>query len=154
LPARTSFTWSAVSVAVPVTGDVHGPQSGTTTGPAWPRAPAWMCAAVAGPDRCVNVNRHVSEVPLSVAVKRPEAPAFAPLTTPVSWPMFSAALSLYVVVADGLAAIATDAPISAAASVAMPSIMVLRMSFPPSAGLCKGDPRMRDFLRVNVVSVR
>src|SRR5262245_4108013 len=126
-----SFTWSAVSaVGPPVTGDVHGPQSGTTTGPATLRAPMWMCAAVAGPERCLKVSRQVNWVPFSVAVNRPDAPSFVPFGIGFSWPMLSDALSLKVVLGAGFAPAATEAATRAVtAAVIASNASFVRMLF-------------------------
>src|SRR5262249_33869292 len=71
LPAFSGAIWACVSVTVPLAGDVHGPQRPTRTPAATCRAAGpWMCAAFAGPLRCVNVSVYVRVVPFSVAVKR------------------------------------------------------------------------------------
>jgi hypothetical protein len=80
LRAFRSAIWAAVTVVLPVTGDVQGTtvHSGTSTAPLTPLAPRWMCAAVAGSERWVKVSRQCRVVPVSVAVNRPEAPTFVP----------------------------------------------------------------------------
>src|SRR5580658_9237791 len=66
-------------VTVPLTGLLHGVQSGTSTLPDWPIAPRWMCAAVAGPVRPVKLSVNLSLLPVRVPVKLPLAFVF--LTT-------------------------------------------------------------------------
>jgi len=62
-----------------------------TTSPLLPRAPTWMCAAVTGPESCLNVSFQESWLPSIVAVKRPEAPSFVPFGFGFAWPVLSAA---------------------------------------------------------------
>ena len=72
-PLWSFFATAALTFADPADVVLHGPQSGTITGPALRFAPAWMCAATPGPLRCENVSFHVSVVPLSVALNDPPA---------------------------------------------------------------------------------
>src|SRR5262245_6598987 len=91
---------AAVTVDVPVMGDVHGPQSATMIGPGTPLAPLWMCDAKAFPVRWPNVSFHLSVLPVSVAVNRPDAPTFVPFGCGRSWPAFMAALNFVVFACD------------------------------------------------------
>src|SRR5690348_4276245 len=59
-------------------GDLHGPQSGISTGPALPLAPAWMCAAVALPLRWSKLRFHDRATPLSSPLNFPDARVGAP----------------------------------------------------------------------------
>ena len=82
-----SRAWE-VTVTVFETGDLHGPQSGTMTGPDTPALPLWMCAANALPLRCENVSLNVSFLPFSVPVNVPVAAAGTPFgfgTSRVGW---------------------------------------------------------------------
>src|SRR5207247_10353879 len=64
-------------------------QGGTITRPDWPRAPLWMCAAIALPVRRLNVNCHTrtaEEPRLSiVTVKAPRARRTLPFGFGRSW---------------------------------------------------------------------
>src|SRR6266550_7179085 len=76
--------------AVPVTPLVQGAQSGTTTGPATPRAAMWMCAATASPVRLPNDSCQLRTAPVSdfvsVAVKDPRAEPTSPFGVGTSSP--------------------------------------------------------------------
>ncbi len=76
-PVSSAARAAAFRVAVPRAPLRHGPQSGTATGPAFPRAPMWMCAAMARPVRRENVSRQAMApvVPdfVTVPVNRPTA---------------------------------------------------------------------------------
>src|SRR5437588_1622398 len=85
---------AAVTVAVPVSGEVHGPQSVISTGPLTPRTPMWIWAAIAGPVKWLKVNLHLSVAPVSVAVNSPDAPTLVPFGCGTSCPTLSAALNL------------------------------------------------------------
>src|SRR5689334_24508331 len=78
LPLWSDFEIEALMCAVPLAGDLQGPQRATITGPALPFAPAWTCAAVAGPVRWSKVSFQVIFVPVTVAVKLPLALIEAP----------------------------------------------------------------------------
>src|SRR6266849_2254058 len=67
---------AAGRVEVPLWPLLQGPHSGTTTLPALPIAPMWMCAAVARPVSFENVSVHLSLWPVSVAWNAPPAAAF------------------------------------------------------------------------------
>src|SRR5919197_2927327 len=84
-----------VTVTVFETGDLHGPQSETMTGPEVPALPLWMCAANALPLRCENVSLNVSFLPLSVPVNVPVAPVGTPLGFGTSRAAVSFAESLW-----------------------------------------------------------
>src|SRR5471030_2614203 len=89
--------FALVSVQEPWFGEVQpGGQSGTRTLPLTPRLPTWICAWLAGPVRFFQVSVHLSLLPVSVAVKRPEAPALVPLGWSVSWLTVRVALNLTV----------------------------------------------------------
>src|SRR5207247_4723193 len=77
-PCSLALRAAEVTVTVVETGDLHGPQSGTMTGPAVPALPLWMCAANALPLRWANVSLNVSFLPLSVPVNVPVAAAGTP----------------------------------------------------------------------------
>jgi hypothetical protein len=79
------IAWStvALSVAFPLAPLSQGPQSGTETGPGWPRAPVWMCAAFARPVKPLNVSRQLRLPPDDVFVTVPVNVPRAPLTLPV-----------------------------------------------------------------------
>ena len=62
---------------------VHGPHSATSTAPAFPALPTWMCAAIARHSACENVRRHESfalsfESSTTVPVNAPVAPTGTP----------------------------------------------------------------------------
>src|SRR5919201_481283 len=73
----------ASRVAVPVTPLSHGPQSGTTTGPAWPGGAMWTWAATAAPVSPLNTSRQAIVAPaperVTVAVNVPRADATLPV---------------------------------------------------------------------------
>ena len=68
-PSGTRASLRAVSFVTPFTGDLHGAQSGMSTGPGFPRAPTWMWACVAAPVRCLRRS-----------TPSQSAPALAPAT--------------------------------------------------------------------------
>src|SRR5665213_1509850 len=55
-----------------------------------------MCAALAGPVRFLYVSVHLSVVPVSVALKAPDAPALTPFGGGVTCAALSAALNVNV----------------------------------------------------------
>jgi len=83
----------AVGEHEPFAVAVHGPQSGTSTGPALRFAPEWIWAAVAAPLRCENVSFHVSVLPVSFAVNDPPARTGSPRGFGTSCLLFSLALN-------------------------------------------------------------
>jgi hypothetical protein len=88
----------APSVAFPRAPDLHGPQSGTATGPARPRRATWTCAATALPVSLLNLSRQDS-VPLvpsfvTVAVNVPRARFARPFGLGTSWRALSLVVTL------------------------------------------------------------
>src|SRR5438034_8395076 len=86
-------------MAVPFAPLLHGPQSGTATGPDTPTLPIWMCEAVAAPVRCENVSRQVILAPpfdcsAAFAVKSPTALAGTPAAFGTSFLAFRFATRL------------------------------------------------------------
>src|SRR5205823_9557958 len=57
-PDSSASRTEAFTVARPRAPLLHGAHNGTITGPGFPRAPLWMCAAIARPLSFLNVNRH------------------------------------------------------------------------------------------------
>src|SRR5438094_9279109 len=76
-PDSSTVSTEALTVAFPLWPLLHGAQSGTITGPATPRRPLWMCAAIAFPVSLLNVSRHDTNADdpdfVTVAVKVPRA---------------------------------------------------------------------------------
>src|SRR5437773_11205706 len=88
-PDSSANRTEAFTVAFPLAPLLQGAQSGTITGPATPRRPLWMCAAIAFPVSRLNVSRHdmTADDPdfVTVAVKVPRARRTLPLGFGRSW---------------------------------------------------------------------
>ena len=99
LPAIIAAAATAVTDFVPPRPDRQGPHSGTTTLPAFPGAPRWTCAAIAGPVRRANFSFQVRVAlvvlaTLSVPVKVP-VPLVAPFGRGTSSLVLSFVFTLY-----------------------------------------------------------
>src|SRR5438105_7098495 len=103
-------------VDVPVWPFLHGVQSDTTTGPATPLAPLWMCACIAGPVSFANVSFHFSVCPLSVPLNKPWAAASLTTCFGTSWPELSAAVQTVVWAAPSESAASASAQTAPAAN--------------------------------------
>src|ERR1044071_2070369 len=105
--------------AVPFMPFVHGPQSGTITGPATPGFPMWMCAATALPVRRENDSVHVRVPPdlfsTTVPVNEPLASS-PPFGRGTSFALVSVALTVYFSTAAAGAKAATTSVTAAPAT--------------------------------------
>src|SRR5207248_5175905 len=125
-------------VAVPVTPLLHvDAQSTTTTLPALPIAPMWMCAAVAGPLSFAKVSFHVSFEPLSVPLNWPCAAVTFTTCFGTSWPAVRAAVQVVVRVDASESAVSESAQTAPTASARTNLFMV------PSWSGCERDSLLR-----------
>src|SRR5687767_10973371 len=70
-PPGNAATDLAFAFAVPEAPDGQGPHNATTTGPARPRPPRWMCAAAARPLSPAKASRQESVAGLPPRTSRP-----------------------------------------------------------------------------------
>src|SRR5262249_20886974 len=149
LPDASADSTLAFSGAAPFWPDRHGPQSGTTTGPARPGLPMWMCAASAAPFSLVKVSDHeiVDLPPVRVTIPRnnPPAPALTPFAAGRSPPRASDAgwaVPGFWPSADGAPCAATTLTAASKIVAAVPRARPLRIVHTLSLDRC-GRPRLR-----------